>query len=187
MAIRRILLNPGHGLNNATSGVYDPGAVADGFEEAKIARGVCLAAAAVAFDHVTIIVTPEGLSLGDVIRWLNDSYRVGDFILSVHMNAGGGTGTEVLYAATTKPERAQQAATMSRAASIRLGIRDRGAKSDEASHRGKLGILRNTKAPALLIELGFIDNATDRNAVLSRGAMAVIGGLQAIAGSIGRR
>lgn len=181
MKIRRVILNPGHGMNNATMGVYDPGAVADGFEEAQIVRGVCNAAAVMSLSPPRRFeITPHGLSLREVILWVNTRYREGDLILSVHMNAGGGTGVEVLHSATARQERARQAAAMSAAAAKRLGIKDRGAKSDHESHRGKLAILANTKAPALLIELGFIDNPADRAKVMANGAAAVIDGLQVI-------
>lgn len=181
MKIKRVILNPGHGLNNATNGVYDPGAVSDRFEEATIVRSISNAVAVMHTNGFVVLVTPLALSLGAVVRWINDQYRPGDFVLSIHMNAGGGTGTEALYADNAPSERSMQAAMLSVAVASRLGLRDRGAKSDVESPRGRLAILRDTKAPAVLVEMGFIDNANDRNKVMSKGASAVIGGLQAIA------
>lgn len=181
LGVKRVILNPGHGLGNVSHDVYDPGASSDGFEEAAIVRGVCSAVAVTPrIVGLHFAITPFGRSLGDVIRWCNSAYMAGDMVLSVHMNAGGGTGCEVLYSATAPTVRSVQAGFMSAAIAKRLGIPDRGGKSDEESARGKLGILRHTKAPAMLVELGFIDSAKDRKAVMSAGAEAIIAGLKAI-------
>lgn len=180
MKIKRVILNPGHGMNNATPGVFDPGATADGFEEAQIVRGLCSAVAVMRLGEMSAIVTPPGLPLEDVIRWTNERYRVGDLILSVHMNDGGGTGVECLHADGAKQERVAQASAMSATVAKRLGLADRGAKSDAESRRRRLGILRKTKAPALMLEIGFIDNANDRAKVMSHGAAAITRGLLAL-------
>ena len=38
---------------------------------------------------------------------------------------------------------------------------DRGVKTDDQTYRGSLAVLRDTKMPAILVELGFIDNELD--------------------------
>lgn len=79
--------------------------------------------------------------------------------VSIHANAGGGTGPEVWYwdgdddgkAVATKIS-----ANLSRA----IGLPDRGAKADS----GDLGFLRETGMTAVLVELCFCDRQEDHDA-----------------------
>lgn len=77
-----------------------------------------------------------------------------DLNISVHLNAGGGTGTEVLY---TSAKGKTYAAKVSAAVADALGIKDRGAKK-----RDDLYVLNHTKAPAILVECCFVDSKTDK-------------------------
>lgn len=175
-------------MSNVTPGVYDPGATADGFEEARVCRDLVAGVACKGIPGVTFVTTPDGVSLSDVIRWTNTNYQPGDFLVSLHLNSGGGSGVEAIFAETAAPKRRAQAAAMSSSTARVLGLIDRGAKSDVQSHRGKLGILRQTKPPALLLELAFIDSARDRRAitecpvgtVVPRGVTAIIAGIKAL-------
>ncbi|MGN0078817.1 MAG: N-acetylmuramoyl-L-alanine amidase, partial [Coriobacteriales bacterium] len=73
--------------------------------------------------------------------------------LSWHYNASGGTGTEVYhYGESTR----EIAARVSSAIAKTLGIRDRGSKQNAS-----LYFLSKTVAPAILIEVCFIDNPSD--------------------------
>lgn len=78
-----------------------------------------------------------------------------DLDISIHLNAGGGTGTEVLY---TSEKGKAYAAKVSAAVAAALGIKDRGAKE-----RNNLYVLNHTKAPAILVECCFVDSTTDRD------------------------
>ena len=80
-----------------------------------------------------------------------------DYDISIHLNAGGGTGTEVLYYPTSSKGKAM-AETMSKKVAAALGLKNRGAKS-----RSDLYVLKRTKAPAVLVECCFVDSATDRD------------------------
>lgn len=73
--------------------------------------------------------------------------------VSIHLNAGGGTGVEVwCYDEKT----AKIAAAICANVSAALGIKNRGVKYSQ-----KLYVLRKTKSPALLVECSFVDNKTD--------------------------
>lgn len=73
--------------------------------------------------------------------------------VSIHLNAGGGTGVEVwCYDEKT----AKIAAAICANVSAALGIKNRGVKYSQ-----KLYVLRKTKNPALLVECSFVDNKTD--------------------------
>ena len=76
--------------------------------------------------------------------------------VSIHLNAGGGTGVEVEnYDSRTKAISDRICSNISSA----LGIRNRGTK-----YMPQLYVLANTKSLALLVECCFVDNATDYNA-----------------------
>lgn len=81
-----------------------------------------------------------------------------DLFCSIHYNAGGGTGTEVLYfqGDTTGKE---YAARISELLSAALGLPNRGAKANNW-----VGVICNTNATAVLIEVCFVDRIEDRDA-----------------------
>lgn len=84
-----------------------------------------------------------------IVNFHNGKSR--DIDISIHFNAGGGHGVEVLYY-----EAHDLAKKVSSAISKASGLKDRGAKK-----RTDLYFLRNTKKPALLIEVCFVDSVTD--------------------------
>ena len=79
-----------------------------------------------------------------------------DLDISIHLNAGGGTGCEVWnYDSRTKAISDRICSNISSA----LGIANRGTK-----YEPQLYVLRNSNALALLVECCFVDNMTDKNA-----------------------
>ena len=74
--------------------------------------------------------------------------------ISIHLNAGGGTGTEVLYVSSSGKTYAEK---VSRAVSSALGITNRGAKK-----RTDLYVLNHTKSAAILVECCFVDSKIDK-------------------------
>ncbi len=76
--------------------------------------------------------------------------------ISIHLNAGGGTGCEVYY---TSSKGKTYAGKVSAAVAKALGIKDRGAKESDI-----LYVLNHTTAPAILAECCFVDNKTDKAA-----------------------
>lgn len=87
-----------------------------------------------------------------------------DIFVSIHANAGGGTGTETYYySAATNPNVAQSKALATYINNRMVAawkLANRGVK------KGDLHVLRENSMPAVLVELGFIDNAKD-NAMLA--------------------
>ena len=180
-SIRRIILDCGHGPGNGKGGAFDPGATSSYGTEHRtvslIASGVRQALART----IPCVIAPE-LSLPELISWVNDELEPGDFLLSLHMNAGGGTGTEVIYSAAAPFDRAEQARGLSAIIASMLRLPDRGAKKDSETPRGRLGILRQTKCPALLIELAFVDNRKDMARVEASGMAALAAGIRWLMG-----
>ncbi len=94
-----------------------------------------------------------------------------ELALQVHFNAGGGTGTECLYYPGNATTQAM-AGALSKAVAGAMGITNRGAKA-----RDDLYFLKNTKVNALLLEICFLDNASDMisyNAGLDKIIMALV-------------
>lgn len=76
-----------------------------------------------------------------------------NYDISLHLNAGGGTGVEVwVYSDKVKAQAEKICTEVSKA----LGIANRGVKYSQS-----LYVLRNTVSPALLVECCFVDNQTD--------------------------
>lgn len=75
-----------------------------------------------------------------------------DLFVSIHLNAGGGTGVECF---TWKKQQLQQALKVCRNISS-LGFKNRGIKDGS-----NLYVIKNTKCSAILIEVCFVDNKQD--------------------------
>lgn len=88
------------------------------------------------------------------VQKVNEAAEDGNHLaLSWHLNASGGTGTEVLcYSSSTQALAAKTSAAVAKT----LGVRDRGSKL-----RPELYFLKNSRPHALIIEVCFIDNPSD--------------------------
>ncbi|MBE6826397.1 MAG: N-acetylmuramoyl-L-alanine amidase [Ruminococcus sp.] len=149
----------GHG--ESKSGGYDPGAVSGGFHEFKIAREIVRYATEYYNKTYTEAAEPMNyngnLYLTERIKAVNaDSY---DFVAEVHLNAGGGTGTECFYHIGSS-EGKRYAEAITKAIAAAFGVKNRGAKT-KANSSGKdyFAIIRETKPTAVLIETLFIDSS----------------------------
>lgn len=111
--------------------------------------------------HVVYNSTPADNVGGDEeidsrVRYANSKDI--DLFVSIHLNAGGGTGTEVLYFdgdATGK----KYASRISEKLSKALKLPDRGAKANNW-----VGVICNTNCTAVLIECCFVDRREDYEA-----------------------
>ena len=85
-----------------------------------------------------------------------------DLFISIHCNAGGGTGTETLiYAKGGKAE--EYAKKIQKAITQKIGTKDRGVKE-----RPNLVVLKKTSMPAVLVETAFIDTKADAELLKNR-------------------
>lgn len=147
-----IVLDPGHGA-------YDPGAVRAGLAERDIVLSVARQVAGLLQGKVDLTLT----------RYTNDYYpSLGERsamanalstsrFVSIHINAsnaGSASGAEsYYYKGTTSVQLAQ--AIQQRMTGY-AGMRDRGV------HFANYAVIRGTQAPAVLAELGFLSNTSDR-------------------------
>lgn len=84
-----------------------------------------------------------------------------DMFLSIHFNAGGGSGTEVY----TYGSGDVASAGKIKSALYSLGFKDRGLKDGS-----NLYVIKNTKAPAALLEVCFVDSKSDAELYQKLGA-----------------
>lgn len=82
-----------------------------------------------------------------------------ELFVSIHLNAGGGTGPEVLYFAGDGYGLSTAQRISANLASV-LGLPDRGAKA----RTNEIGVIRDTYMTAVLVEVCFVDSAADKAA-----------------------
>lgn len=114
-----------------------------------------------AVGHTVIDCSNEAATVNDElseeVRLANESGA--DLFVAIHFNAGGGTGTECFTYTGNKSDLARSVcACMTDNVSKVLGITNRGAKTADYY------VLRETYMPAVLLEVCFVDNATDKAA-----------------------
>ncbi|WP_137789144.1 N-acetylmuramoyl-L-alanine amidase [Bacillus sp. E(2018)] len=150
----KIFIDPGHGGT-------DPGGVANNLTEKALTlkiglriRDILLAE----YSNVSVLMSRTS----DVTKSLTERTDAAnawgaDFFLSVHTNAGGGTGYEdYIYTGSTAPTTTYQDFVHAEILKT-VNFSDRGKK--EANFH----VLRESNMPALLTENGFIDNVNDAN------------------------
>jgi N-acetylmuramoyl-L-alanine amidase len=183
LAGQKICIDAGHGLGNSAAGRYDPGAVSGEHQEATIALEWANATGreltALGAD---VIYTRPSRASSAPLRWRTQHAREQNckLFVSFHLNAsnGQGHGTETFYRHFTSRRIAK---AINDALVGVLGTRDRGVKTEQSSARGSIHVLGFTP-DSVLIELGFIDHASDREKVLAPANIAA--GAKAIAEAI---
>ena len=157
--MNKIAFLVGHG--EGKSGGYDPGAVSGTHHEFKIAREI--ASYARDYYNKNYEETAELMNYGGYLYLTERIAKVNagdyDFVAEIHLNAGGGTGTECYYhIGGSKGKKYAEAITKNSAAAF--GVKNRGAKT-KANSAGKdyFAIIRETKPTAVLIETLFIDSS----------------------------
>lgn len=116
----------------------------------------------------TVIMTRDGQTVNGPATTLLDSLRTrcrianeakADLFVSIHINAGGGTGSEVLiYAAGGKAETCAKI--------LAPLIADAGSWTNRGVKVQNVHVLRETTMPAILTENGFIDRDQDHQLLL---------------------
>lgn len=153
----KVFLDPGHGG-------YDSGAVGYNLLEKTVNLNVALVTGEVLVDHgVSVLFSRKSDIFVELIDRATMANNWGaDYFVSIHSNAsnGQGYGTETFYypGSTKGKELAQN--IQNAIVTAGLSRYDRGIKTANFS------VLRNTKMPSSLVELGFIDNQQD-NMILS--------------------
>ena len=156
---KTIVLDPGHGMDNRTKGLYDPGAVSGEYKEAELV----LAQAKKVKEYLEakgyiVYLTRKNSSDSTPLR-SRTSFANGkkaDVLVSLHYNAAESTsanGTEVLYST----EEGKKLAELIQSKLVKaIGTTNRGVKP-----RPGLRVLKGS-TPAVIVETAFISNEEDR-------------------------
>lgn len=107
-----------------------------------------------AYDCTDDAGTTQSKNLANIVAKCNAHSGI-TLDISIHLNAGGGTGVEVLYTSSKGKPYAEK---VSKAIANSLGLKNRGAKE-----RDNLYVLNHTTAPAILVECCFVDSKTDKS------------------------
>lgn len=153
----KLFIDPGHGGT-------DPGAQGNGLKEKNITLKISKKLADILeneYDDCNIKLsrtTDKTLSLKSRTDMANNWGA--DYLLSIHINAGGGTGFEsyIYNGNYNNKKRTNQLRNIIHDSVInQTGFRDRGKRE------ANLHMVRESAMPAVLTENGFIDNANDAN------------------------
>ena len=150
----KVFIGVGHGGT-------DPGAVAGGYKEKDLNLVIALACRAELERHgvetMMSRTVDEDETIGGKVQKSNDFGA--DLAMDIHNNAGGGDGAEVYYSRTGYGKILAENILEAFQA---IGQNSRGAKTKlNSSGMDYFGFIRNTHAPAVLVECAFLDNAKD--------------------------
>ncbi|WP_100372114.1 N-acetylmuramoyl-L-alanine amidase [Bacillus sp. FJAT-45037] len=151
MSAIKLMIDPGHGGR-------DPGAVANGLVEKDLVLTIA--------HHVrNIMVRDYGVHVrmtrnSDVFVSLEERARIAnewgaDYFLSIHCNAGGGTGFETFRHPSAKSQTSAFQDAIHHGVTRRLSVANRGMKT------ANFAVLRMTNMPAVLTENLFVDHPGD--------------------------
>lgn len=148
----KIFIDPGHGGS-------DPGAVANGLKEKDLVltisrqiRDMILSE----YQDVQVQMSRDSdiyLSLAERATLANAWGA--DYFVSIHCNAGGGTGFETFIHDSRSTKSVAYQNVVHPAILDKMGVRDRGKKA------ANFAVLRLTNMPAILTENLFVDNTND--------------------------
>lgn len=155
-----IFISAGHNIfKSARTGKIDPGAVAGGTSEAQemvilrdlVCRELDILGAAYIKDK-------DNESLSEYLERIKTGNA--SVVLELHMNAGGGTGTETLIEEEADRLDFAFAKELTDSTAKLLQIKNRGVKKESESARKRLGLMREEGIIGL-VEVCFIDNPQD--------------------------
>ena len=152
---KKVFLGVGHGGS-------DPGAAANGFNEKDLNLDIALACKDELIRHNIVVqmsrTKDEDDTLTEEIKECNAFAP--DLAIDIHNNAGGGDGAEAFY--HYGGGKSKELAENVLAEIVAIGQNSRGAKiKKNAQGRDYFGFIRETVAPAVIVECAFLDNKTD--------------------------
>ena len=152
MNMVKIFIDPGHGGT-------DPGAVGNGLNEKDITLQIASRvrdSLLSGYQNVSVLMSRTGDQTVSLTERTNAANAWGaDYFLSIHINAGGGTGYEdYIYPGSS-------AATSTYQNNIHSEVMKAVNFSDRGKKTANFHVLRESNMPAILTENGFIDTASD--------------------------
>ncbi len=160
----RIYLDAGHGWNSDNNGLFDPGAMSGGYREADLTAELAnLVAKELRETYgVEVFVNDDG---GWYKLRQEEALSLGcDLLVSIHFNAGGGTGSEsYIHSHNAACFSANFQDLVHPALVSGTGLTDRG------QHVAQLAVCGGSVS-AVLLEVGFIDSESDMKTYQARKA-----------------
>ena len=172
----KVFISAGHGGS-------DPGAVANNTKEKDLNLSIAMDCRDELKRHGVEVrmsrTKDENDPLSEEIRECN--VYSPDLAVSIHNNAGGGDGAEAFY--SHLGGKGKTLAENILAEIVKVGQNSRGAKVRK-NNNGKdyYGFIRETSAPAVIVECAFVDNASDLKILATESDRQKVG--QAIAKGI---
>lgn len=165
----KVFLGVGHGGT-------DNGAIGNGFKEKDLNLSIALACNEVLTRHgVTVMMSrtkDENDSISEEIRECN-TFKP-DLAVDIHNNAGGGDGAECFYChlGGNGKNLAENILTEI----VKIGQNSRGAKTRvNSSGKDYYAFIRETTAPAVIVECAFVDNSTDMQILNTKDTQTFMG------------
>ena len=151
----KVFLGVGHGGT-------DSGAIGNGFKEKDLNLSIALACNEILINHgVTVVMSrtkDENDSITDEITECNNFKP--DLAVDIHNNAGGGDGAECFYHHGGGKGKTLAENVLTEI--VKTGQNSRGIKTRvNSSGKDYYAFIRETTAPAIIVECAFIDNAQD--------------------------
>lgn len=151
----KVFLSAGHGGS-------DPGAVSNGTKEKDLNLSIALACRDVLLRHGVEVkmsrTKDEDDPLKEEIKECNEYAPT--LAISIHNNAGGGDGAEVFHHYGGGPSKTLAENILGEI--VKVGQNSRGAKIRKNQYgKDYYGFIRETSAPAVIVECAFVDNAKD--------------------------
>ena len=163
-----IYIDAGHGYQSNKATKWDPGACSGGHSEAKLTHEHAPLVARYARELYGLNVfcnVDEGPSLVDYSGRMADAKGRGcTSLVSIHFNAGGGSGYESYRHSKVSNPRSAQLQSIMHAQLESTGLRNRGMQKAEIA----IVSGRNGGLPATLLEICFIDNPYDVRQYMDR-------------------
>lgn len=145
----KIVINAGHTKFGTGTGAV--GYLKESFETRRVAYELMKLLAYTNHEVIPAVYDRSSNNLKEVVELTN--LNNAELFLSIHLNAGGGTGVEVYtWKGNPNPIAKKVCENIHK-----LGFRNRGVKDGS-----KFYVIKNTKCTALLIECCFVDNPGDK-------------------------
>lgn len=175
--------NRGKNLIKTSSGKWiksaypDTWASGNGTTEFAVTKVIVDSLVANGLTGIKVVKVPEGLNLGERTAWINSQLPnyPEPFALEFHLDSAIPTakGASVWYNDSNAYTMNEGKQFLAKYTEI-TWLSSRHVNSDKTNRHGDLGFVSNTKCASLLIELGFISNATELSVIRSTWLNGVI-------------
>lgn len=164
---KKVFINAGHGGS-------DPGAVANGLKEKDLNLIIALACYNELLRHGVDALISRTTDVDDGDEPATSNAFGADLAVDIHNNAGGGDGAEVWYSINGGTGKVLAQNILDEI--VAIGQNSRGIKTRKGSSgRDYYYFIRNTTAPAVIVECAFLDHKTDVQIVDTKAEQETMG------------